>query len=131
MIKILVQCFIIVIVYRFLLNNYLSMLAILLDCLNLFSFVVQPLRMVFGVTNKTVEHVSSTTLSCFARGFPFPSYTWTKDGSSVIPNGVLSEQNTVLQLSRVTMASEGWYTCTATTSLGSANSSAYLAVHGA
>ena len=92
-------------------------------------FAVQPPNMVIPLMNKTVRPASSVELRCIASGHPFPSYSWTRDGSSVIRNGVLSQENTVLRISAVNWQDEGLYTCSATNSFGSVSSSAYLAVH--
>ena len=86
--------------------------------------------MVISLKNETEEHVSTVSFKCLALGFPFPRYTWAKDGSSLIPNGELLERNTVLQLTEVNITSQGWYECKATNLLGSVSSSAYLTVHG-
>ena len=86
--------------------------------------------MEFSFNNRTVEHVSTTVFRCIAFGFPFPRYTWTRNGSSVIANGVLSEQNTILTITPVDLDSAGWYNCTASNAFGSVSSSAYLTVHG-
>lgn len=86
--------------------------------------------MVVSLKNTTEEHVSTVSFTCLANGFPFPHYTWAKDGSSSIPNGELLERNTVLRLTKVGTASQGWYECKATNVMGSVSSSAYLTVHG-
>ena len=86
--------------------------------------------MTIPLVNQTIEHASAVELRCIANGHPFPSYSWTKNGSSVIANAVFSQENTVLRISEVRWEDEGFYACTATTLLGSVTSSAYLAVHG-
>ena len=86
--------------------------------------------MTFPLVNQTVVHTHDVELRCIANGHPFPSYSWTKNGSSEIPNTVLSQENTVLRISQVSWEDEGIYACTATNLLGSVTSSAYLAVHG-
>ena len=82
------------------------------------------------IRNKTVDatNISSTSFRCLAVGYPSPSYTWLKDGVEAVPNGILSEQNSLLQLTQLDLTSKGWYTCVATNVLGSVNSTAYLMV---
>lgn len=88
------------------------------------------LQISIPITNKTVDAsaVSSTSFRCIATGYPSPIYTWFKDGKELIPNGKLSEQNSVLELIRLDPTNSGWYTCRAANSLGSVNSTAYLKV---
>ena len=86
--------------------------------------------MTIPLVNQTVEHANAVELRCIANGNPFPSYSWTKNGSSEIRKGVLSQENTVLRIFPVNWEDEGIYVCTATNILGSVTSSAYLTVHG-
>jgi len=56
------------------------------------------------------------SISCGVRGFPTPSVEWTKD--SVL----LEAEGSILSLSSVDSNDTGWYTCTATSPVGSFDS---------
>ena len=86
--------------------------------------------MAIPLRNVTVEHLDSLELRCLAYGFPFPSYTWTKDGSQVINDSRQSSYNSVLRLNSMNINAnrEGWYTCTASNMLGTVSSSAFVTV---
>ena len=103
-----------------------------LECLQTsdFFFLVPKLRMSIPVRNKTVDTatVTSTSFRCLATGYPSPSYIWFKDGKRLIPNGKLSEQNSVLHLTSLDHRKTGWYTCSARNALGVLNSTAYLMI---
>jgi len=75
----------------------------------------------------TVATGRSVAFNAIATGAPAPTYQWTLNGSTTIP-GATGTTDSVLLITGATSANVGTYTCTATNSQGSVQTSATLAV---
>lgn len=53
------------------------------------------------------------TLTCYADGFPLPSYYWLRNGALVIPNSRISVNHNQLAFSNMEQSDEGAYSCLA------------------
>ena len=73
--------------------------------------------------NKTQNVNSQLVVECGAYGIPVPDYQW-------IFNGSIVTQDRNLNLSSLRHVDEGFYTCIANNSLGSANGRFYLTIQG-
>uniref|UniRef100_A0A8C6L2R2 receptor protein-tyrosine kinase n=1 Tax=Nothobranchius furzeri TaxID=105023 RepID=A0A8C6L2R2_NOTFU len=87
--------------------------------------ILQPPVLISNLTDHTVNVSSSVTLSCPSRGVPPPTVTWYKD-----ERALLHGSDGSLVIDRITAEDQGLYTCLASNERGSAESSAYIWVHG-
>uniref|UniRef100_A0A8C6L569 Vascular endothelial growth factor receptor 3 n=1 Tax=Nothobranchius furzeri TaxID=105023 RepID=A0A8C6L569_NOTFU len=92
----------------------------------------QPPVLISNLTDHTVNVSSSVTLSCPSRGVPPPTVTWYKDERALLHGSgvVISAADGSLVIDRITAEDQGLYTCLASNERGSAESSAYIWVHG-
>ncbi|KAF7213894.1 vascular endothelial growth factor receptor 1 isoform X1 [Nothobranchius furzeri] len=95
--------------------------------------ILQPPVLISNLTDHTVNVSSSVTLSCPSRGVPPPTVTWYKDERALLHGSgvVISAADGSLVIDRITAEDQGLYTCLASNERGSAESSAYIWVHGA
>ena len=80
------------------------------------------------------------TLNCSARGFPFPSFTWIKDGTGLNETGRVEtseyaiaetiKRTTSLTISSLTRKDTGTYLCKASNLAGNSSKTANLIVLG-
>ena len=94
--------------------------AVLISLLTLFP---APPRFRVPMMNKTQNVKSQLVVECEAYATPVPDYQWIFNGS------VISRQRS-LNLSSLKLADQGFYTCFANNSLGSANGRFYLTIQG-
>ena len=71
----------------------------------------------------------SFTLTCSASGSPAPSFTWSKDGSTLANDGAhIVINGGSVTVSNVVQSDVGTYTCVASNSVGSAQANALVAI---
>ena len=92
-------------------------------------FLVPPSFQLRPQNSSAVQH-QPLVLHCKAAGSPQPSLSWRKDGGSVDPNRVKILSSGSLTINTTVVADAGKYTCTATNVAGSADASAFIAIHG-
>nr|XP_022322237.1 hemicentin-1-like isoform X1 [Crassostrea virginica] len=64
-------------------------------------------------SEQTFKVGDSVTLTCYADGFPLPSYYWLRNGALVIPNSRISVNHNQLAFSNMEQSDEGAYSCLA------------------
>ncbi|KAK2859469.1 hypothetical protein Q5P01_004089 [Channa striata] len=95
--------------------------------------ILRPPVLLNNLTDCTVNISSSVTLSCPSEGVPPPVITWYKDERALSHGSgiVISPEDGMLHIDRITVEDQGLYTCQATNERGSAESSAYIRVNSA
>ncbi|KAK2886478.1 vascular endothelial growth factor receptor 1 isoform X2 [Channa argus] len=93
--------------------------------------ILKPPVLLNNLTDCTVNISSSVTLSCTSDGVPPPVITWYKDERALSQGSgvVISPEDGMLHIDRITEEDQGLYTCQATNERGSAESSAYIKVN--
>lgn len=94
--------------------------------LNYFLFFIlfaAPPRFSTPMINKTQNIHSHLVVECGAFAIPVPDYQW-------IFNGSVVTEHRSLNLSSLRLVDQGFYTCVANNSLGSANGRFYLTIQG-
>ena len=92
-------------------------------------FVVKP-RIITRLHDADIENGTSHQLNCSAYGDPNVTYKWSKDGSQIIPNSEVINQNKSLKVVIVTIQSEGIYKCMVENSVGNDSTTANITVFG-
>ena len=77
-------------------------------------------------SNVTKTEGDNVTLHCNATGYPFPTLSWTKDGSDISNNSRIgfSEEKKQLAITKASRVDSGAYRCVANNSLGNDTSMA-------
>ena len=76
--------------------------------------------------NVTTKEGDNVTLSCDTTGNPVPTISWTKDGSAISNNSMisLSDDNKQLTITNVNRTNSGEYQCVASNRVGKDTSDA-------
>ena len=77
-------------------------------------------------SNVTKTEGENVTLHCNATGYPFPTLSWTKDGSDISNNSRISfsAEKKQLAITKASRVDSGAYRCVASNSLGNDTSMA-------